>query len=302
MGPPIPHTNLRTSATPPEFCDPHSQSRFTYMWDDAQQVLDAIWPNPTTEPETIDIAAMDCRPLSLRADEGTHLEVAQLNTLLTSRPELFHLRGPPTPVVTHRIDTGNKAPVSSPPYRITPGRQALLDAEVQALLKDGIIEECESAWTSPVVLVPKSDGGIRLCVGYRKREFHPGNHTEASSDSRHSEGRRRAPQPGARTSKGDQRSTPEPSHRLQPRRPRLGHLPYPHQCRQGVFRQTPRDGPYIILGTKGPCSYEVAAQDDPTTPFGVYHSSALKPVPPGQLPETPVVPLRRRGRPRTQTT
>ncbi|CAK9811642.1 Activity-regulated cytoskeleton associated protein 1 [Anthophora quadrimaculata] len=64
-----------------------------------------------------------------------------------------------------------------------------------------------------------------------------------------------------------------------------------------------RDGPYIILRKVGATSYEVAARNKPSEPLGTYHTSALTPcnVEDAKLPDTPVAPLRRRGRPRKST-
>lgn len=51
---------------------------------------------------------------------------------------------------------------------MTPARKEILKKEIDNLLAQGIIEECESPYASPVVLVPKPDGSMRLCVDYRK--------------------------------------------------------------------------------------------------------------------------------------
>lgn len=61
-----------------------------------------------------------------------------------------------------------------------------------------------------------------------------------------------------------------------------------------------RDGPYIIKDTHGPSSFQIADPVNPNQSAGLYHSSALRPYQgsaSAALPE-PVLPLRRRGRPR----
>ncbi|UYV72093.1 hypothetical protein LAZ67_9001794 [Cordylochernes scorpioides] len=110
-------------------------------------------------------------PCHLRKDEGTHLTVhqkGQLNSLLEKFETCFQPGGEATPFCEHHIDTGNTPPISVPPYRMNPAKKEILRTEIDRLLAEGIIEECESPYASPVVLVPKPDGGIRLCVDYRK--------------------------------------------------------------------------------------------------------------------------------------
>jgi hypothetical protein len=58
-----------------------------------------------------------------------------------------------------------------------------------------------------------------------------------------------------------------------------------------------RDGPYLILSAKGSCSYEAASLEAPDIPLGVYHTSVLTPAQ-EEDQSTPVIPIRRRGRPR----
>ncbi|XP_032682493.1 uncharacterized protein K02A2.6-like [Odontomachus brunneus] len=45
---------------------------------------------------------------------------------------------------------------------------AIINKEVEEMLKEGIIETSQSAWSSPVVVVKKKDGKHRFCIDFRK--------------------------------------------------------------------------------------------------------------------------------------
>ncbi|CAM4553890.1 unnamed protein product [Caretta caretta] len=68
----------------------------------------------------------------------------------------------------HSIETGNAHPIKVQPYRVSPQAKTAIEQEIQDMLQMGVIRPSGSAWTSPVVLVPKSDGEIRFCVDYCK--------------------------------------------------------------------------------------------------------------------------------------
>ncbi|GFT11519.1 retrovirus-related Pol polyprotein from transposon 412 [Trichonephila clavipes] len=61
-----------------------------------------------------------------------------------------------------------------------------------------------------------------------------------------------------------------------------------------------RDGPYIVLSQISPTTFAVASCDKPDEPLGVHHTSALTPFLNGTETLSPVVPLKKRGRPRKQ--
>ncbi|GFW68695.1 integrase catalytic domain-containing protein [Trichonephila clavipes] len=59
-----------------------------------------------------------------------------------------------------------------------------------------------------------------------------------------------------------------------------------------------RDGPYIIVTHRSPTTYEVANPNNPHEVLGPYHSSALRLC--IEKEATPVMPLRKKGRPRKE--
>ena len=69
---------------------------------------------------------------------------------------------------THSIRTLDVPPIFQHPYRISHTEREYLKNEIKLLMDHGIIEPSDSAWSSPVILVPKSNGKKRLCIDYRK--------------------------------------------------------------------------------------------------------------------------------------
>ncbi|GBM48047.1 hypothetical protein AVEN_34374-1 [Araneus ventricosus] len=132
---------------------------------------DPVQSNPVV-PET--------NNLCLRVEEGQNLDTEnknRLTALLIENEEIFRQRGEPTSYVKHYINTGDHPPVASTPYRLSPKKKELLRTEIDKLLANDVIEECESPYAAPVVLVPKPNRDIRLCIDYptRKRKHYLGD-------------------------------------------------------------------------------------------------------------------------------
>ncbi|ETI39663.1 hypothetical protein F443_14763 [Phytophthora nicotianae P1569] len=73
-----------------------------------------------------------------------------------------------TELLKFSIDTGTHAPIKQPPYRVSKAVGDVMESEIQEYLDLGLIRPSTSPWASPVLMIRKSDGGIRFCIDYRK--------------------------------------------------------------------------------------------------------------------------------------
>lgn len=73
-----------------------------------------------------------------------------------------------TSMITHSIDTGDAAPIRQRYYRMSPEKQRILVEQLDDMLKEDVVEPCESPWSSPVLLTPKKNGELRFCLDSRK--------------------------------------------------------------------------------------------------------------------------------------
>ena len=101
-------------------------------------------------------------------DESLHDDIASLfhdfgDTFSKDEDDLGCIN-----LTSHEIDTGDARPIKQAPRR-TPTAFLGRDKEaIDKMLKRGTIRESNSPWASPVVLVPKKNGSVRVCVDYRK--------------------------------------------------------------------------------------------------------------------------------------
>ncbi|KAI8436675.1 hypothetical protein MSG28_010163 [Choristoneura fumiferana] len=96
------------------------------------------------------------------------IDIQALTTFLDNNRTVFSPNGEPVKGFEHAIETGDHKPISVPPYRLSPVKTEILKKEIGNMLAENIIEPCSSPWAAPVVMVPKKDGSIRVCVDYRQ--------------------------------------------------------------------------------------------------------------------------------------
>lgn len=109
---------------------------------------------------------------SLEEKNNKHLlsgdQQIELNSILQLFPSFDRKGLGRTHILEHEIDVGSNKPVKQRYYAVSPIKQQQLWDEIDRMLKMDIIEESLSPWCSPVVIVPKPNNKIRMCLDLRK--------------------------------------------------------------------------------------------------------------------------------------
>ncbi len=93
---------------------------------------------------------------------------AEIQDLLDRFPLLFRQRPGRTELVQHSIHLTDTTPSRQRPYRIPERLLKPLGEEIEMMKQLHVIEPSNSEWSSPLVIVPKKDGSLRVCVDFRK--------------------------------------------------------------------------------------------------------------------------------------
>ncbi|KAG1933989.1 interleukin-1 receptor accessory protein-like 1-A [Pimephales promelas] len=94
-----------------------------------------------------------------------------------------------TDLIEHPIPLLDDAPVCQRYRRLPPTQYEEVKAHIKSLLEQNVIRESCSPYSSPIVIVKKKDGSIRMCVDYRqlnaktRRDSYPLPRIEESLDA-----------------------------------------------------------------------------------------------------------------------
>jgi len=83
-------------------------------------------------------------------------------------PSLFSTTLGVAKCAPYEIKLSDTTPVRSAPYRCAPPKVQTFKQVVNELLEQGVVRPSKSPYASPVFLVPKNSGGVRMVVDYRK--------------------------------------------------------------------------------------------------------------------------------------
>ncbi|CAH8642613.1 unnamed protein product [Dicrocoelium dendriticum] len=95
----------------------------------------------------------------------------RLHQLIRSKEAAFAWEGSlpgRTNTICHQIDTGTAEPITQRPRRVPTQYREELRKMIEDMLDAKIIIPSKSPWSSPIVLVKKKNGSLRLCIDYRK--------------------------------------------------------------------------------------------------------------------------------------
>jgi transposase InsO family protein len=113
----------------------------------------------------------DVPDVDLSQFQGSDEELQQVKELLRKHVAVFKMEGEPlkcADTLQHRIQLTDDVPVEQAYRRIPPHLYKEVEAHLRDLMNQGVIRESQSSYASPIVVLRKKSGELRVCIDYRK--------------------------------------------------------------------------------------------------------------------------------------
>jgi len=137
----------------------------------AEAAINTLDGAPPSSRETPHVTMGDLG-IKIENDDLTPGEKKQLSELIESNSDLFASgldKLPGSNLAPHVIDTGDARPIRQRAYNHPPAVRRVIERETADMLKNEIIEESTSAWSSPCLVIRKpSSDSWRFCVDFRR--------------------------------------------------------------------------------------------------------------------------------------
>ena len=172
-------TSANDQTNTPDRLFPHSPGTVsvdkTPIRDKVKTMLVAYWTH--NEQDTLQLLnlgiADDPKLIKMNANLNPQLTI-DATSLFKEYRDVFafsyeDLRGIPEHIATHHIELDTAiSPCHQTRYRMNPNYAKAVKEDLEKLLKAGFIEPVDQAtWLSSIVVVPKKNGKLRICVDFR---------------------------------------------------------------------------------------------------------------------------------------
>ncbi|KAL5011956.1 hypothetical protein ScPMuIL_010507 [Solemya velum] len=98
----------------------------------------------------------------------TREQVGELESLLSEFSDVLSDVPKQTSLITHSVKTTTDIPIHRKPYPIPYALQDKVKKELQQMKELGIIEDSDSPYSAPMVLVKRPEASLRICIDFRE--------------------------------------------------------------------------------------------------------------------------------------